>query len=1751
MSTLEQPPHRRLIEAAMPAWLITAPNNLRQHYLASSVVSVRSSAAAAALTGRLQTPAAFCAPLLQAELDRQYPRLKLDVYRHQLVRMVRTREALQTRLMPRQQTLLEAAMQNFSPAEAKANGFERGTVILPTGVFSFEVNDDLSLRYRYPASAVVALEPQMFASLCRTLDLGKRYQQHVAAVLGIGRHKAPGSDISPQKIRATVKYHLRDRLEVDAVTARIKGQVSAGALDLVLQITQPRNLGSRPLWDGEPVDLQAVQLLQTTFGGAVMLLGPIMITRQRPNGVDPGKCLVYLPGDPDAALKEYASRQAFADALREKLRDRAYQGFFARFVEHEDAPAFFERLNNTLAPTPVQLPLHYSRPPVPDPDADIGLRVRAYPVSLTRLMHKMYTVMIQSNAAIAVVPSARQDDLASEQRLAWWESLGLGALSLAAFVVPGVGEMMAVVGAVELVKDLCIGVDDWQHGQTEEAVAHFGGVAQNLAMVAAGFIGGVAVARSPFVEALVPVADVAGRTRLIHPDLSAYASDLSVPEGMQPNELGQYEIDGKPYVVVDERLYQQAYDAASGRWTVAHPRLTDAYRPVLQHNGAGAWQHELELPQGWEGAALLRRFGALTDGLTDSELNQLRASCGVSEDRLRAVHLDRQPMPALLEHALTRYRSQRQVDQLIEQLLSQEPLSTGGDYAMPLLSRLRRWPHDVGMRVELEDGRLVHYRDPSTGDAYVTLKRESGAASHPALAILRQLSPAQRAGLFADNVGSARAAQVTALSEDLAEQAALARDEIATAIAARQAPVLSREAVPLQRDFPGLPTVVANELAAGATTLERERLLGASRVPTRLAEAARWQLRDLRVSQAIEGLIDPQRASPDRDLLAFGLAEHLPGWPTGLRVELQAERLGGQYVTDVGPADAGEVKFVVRSEEGYQSFDAREQALSSQGNLFAALNRALPDSARAALAITGRDGQQLRQALLSAALQDRERAGVLLGQRRVRPWFNTPWRVGEQIGYPLSGRGRATIVQRWRVRTLFPGVSDAEFPALLDWIGRRNADFDLALLGLHQEYQVLERGLREWSLAGTLEQVGPRARLRNQLMHAWRRGTTEVIVDGVDLRELPVLTADFGHIRGMALRNLGLEDDPSTFLRQFPNLTHLSMSGNSLRSVPAAVAQMERLQVLNLQGNRLSITDTMFEPLAPQGTTRPLRELILDQALEVTMVNGEPTSTALTAQALAPLGRLSELRVLNLSNNAITLEDDAFQALGELTSLEVLRLRRTWLNLSVARRTALTRLVNLRTLDLSENLLIEPPDVGAFHQLQVLGVWGTEITEVPPGLGALMLRRPITLQRMNLGENSIVDISSLPYDTMRLFNGHIDLILDGNPLSPASRNTLRRAGITAHLPPVTAPLYTADWLEGAAAGLRERVAADRLNPETQGFYRVMDQMHRTRDYQRSPEDFQARMWAIMEAVVPSTQTPLVDGLGVSDLRQQLFAQASLVEQTCGDGVTTTLDEMETTVLAWQAASLAIDGGQAMLAPLTRLARQLFRQALVDERARAISAARERRYEALMLVEGSLPGLDPLDDISDAVLQQHQPDEVELRLWLRERLEQRLALRRQPSRLYGAVVSDATADRVGTQVLTQDTPERFVDYLAQQPYWENYCQRVYPEPFTELDQQWDDVLNLFTDATEPDGEFELQGERQAAALERLDGFSSSALNVDGPVQWQNSQGQAQHVSLPDGVVLEVYNWMKAAKANERSALLRKLALEQANARKAEV
>src|SRR3546814_4278937 len=102
-------------------------------------------------------------------------------------------------------------------------------------------------------------------------------------------------------------------------------------------------------------------------------------------------------------------------------------------------------------------------------------------------------------------------------------------------------------------------------------------------------------------------------------------------------------------------------DPTTQRYRIRHPsRGPDAYQPGLTDNGSGAWSHELERPRSWEGATLMRRLGHCVKGFSDTELEQIRTASGTGEQVLRRLHVEGEPMPALLADTIKRFDLCRQ-----------------------------------------------------------------------------------------------------------------------------------------------------------------------------------------------------------------------------------------------------------------------------------------------------------------------------------------------------------------------------------------------------------------------------------------------------------------------------------------------------------------------------------------------------------------------------------------------------------------------------------------------------------------------------------------------------------------------------------------------------------------------------------------------------------------------------------------------------------------------------------------------------------------------------------------------------------------------------------------------------------------------------------------------------------------------------------------------------------------------------------
>ena len=556
------------------------------------------------------------------------------------------------------------------------------------------------------------MTPEVFARICRALDLGQQYQDHLYSVF-----EAPdkAAAVGYQMIRA-----YKELLGVHLHSALIKKDISRQAYDMLRAVLDH---APAPGLGGKPVAFSQLQLYGFTLG-EVLLIGPYRSTLPVFESVnthlgldlplmkkpDMEPLLVYIPGAPLHPLKQYPSLEAFQYELGLNLRTEAYQQLFARLVPQGDAQVFLARLNAQL----------FARKPDPgkgqgavyvdEVDLKLGQRyIDIPPASLFSELHRLQLERLKANARVLAVPTADADRQLLQQRLDYYLGLGMDVVNVAAFFIPGAGEVMMAVMALQISMEVYHGIESWSVGDMDGAWSHLEGVAINLAVagITAGIGHGVskvgAGTMSRWAEQLIPIKLRDGQTRLWKPDLVPYQCDRSLIAQIKPDALGQYEVHGRIYVQVGDQVYEQSHDQALNEWRIKHPTDVQAYQPELKHNNAGAWRHSHEQPLQWQRQTLLRRLGHVTEGFDDATLAQIGDISGVTDEVLRKVHMDGLPPPALLLDTLEQYWVERELNghppqinrHQVEQLRAQKQalfkrLNQTGGLESPDVEQLRR-----------------------------------------------------------------------------------------------------------------------------------------------------------------------------------------------------------------------------------------------------------------------------------------------------------------------------------------------------------------------------------------------------------------------------------------------------------------------------------------------------------------------------------------------------------------------------------------------------------------------------------------------------------------------------------------------------------------------------------------------------------------------------------------------------------------------------------------------------------------------------------------------------------------------------------------------------------------------------------------------------------------------------------------------------------------------------------------------------
>lgn len=898
------------------------------------------------------------------------------------------------------------------------------------------------------------------------------------------------------------------------------------------------------------------------------------------------RVIVFIPGDPLAPLRAYPDLRHFANDLGKRLRTAPYQRFFSRFVRRRDSQAFFSAVVEGYAGLSDLA------------NSDLQEHMVDWPAPLFDSLATALIAQIKDDAAQIATPVAQLDRAVQREHDARLASEGWALLNLAGLFVPGVGLALLGVAAWRLLGEVFHGFEAWHDGDRSAALDHLCQVAGDLAVVAATGAG-VAAARAVWTRAAladegVPQTLVNGTVRLCSADLATNTSE-ALPALAIRDRAGLRHLGTRSWVELDQRYYP--VEPHDGGWRLA-PR--DGHAPLLVGNGAGAWRLWSEQPDEWaDELHLFRRLGLTQYALADEDISQILLATGTDADHLRAMHLQRQAADPLLLDCTRRTTLDGRIRTLIRQLRGGEPVTDA-----TVLAHAQALP---------------------------------GAQGLPDQALAERVWDDRRA---------------------LFERLEAATQDSETPPAAL-----------LRRDFPGLPSVVAQGLVDGANVAERQRMEAGGRVPLALAEAARREVRRARVARVYQGFYLDMPQTLDLAQVALRLCEHLPGAVPGQGWGLYEGSLSVAPAWEVAAAPQARRLDLLHAAQGFQLFDGQGNALTqAPGELFATLAVGFTDEQRDALGVAEPLGHNLRVLLGRLAAADRSRVERLLGQAGPVGWFRPPRRLADgRLGYPLNGRGAGRGRPRAlyaMVRAVYPLYEDLEIEHWVRRLRMAGQQVEVQLAHLGRELSALRTTLREWAgFASDAAERSERSDFGEALVRGWQRmgtrifdGSLEVAgyrlsLLGIRLDTLPDLpeSISFAHVRDISFRGMGLRSVSLGFLRAFPGLRVLELSGNRLERLPQGMETLRELAELDLHDNRIALDSTQVLTLErctnlqylnlsqnPLGRTFSLRQLNRLRNLNLRAAQLPSVPSAL-------LGRL-ELVVADLRENRIsTLPERFFQ----------------------------------------------------------------------------------------------------------------------------------------------------------------------------------------------------------------------------------------------------------------------------------------------------------------------------------------------------------------------------------------------------------------------------------------------------------------------------------------------------------------------------
>ena len=1441
------------------------------------------------LLGRLKDAYSFAEPLLKSKLREQY-NIDVDV-KNTYIKLYPPKNTpwyvihVITGHTTRTVSLLDAALHNFACNET----FEKNSA------FIIKTDPARDLFDISPIDKKISVS--QFQTLCRELDIGSQYKAHLETIL---LDKEP---VAETYLRTRVQQSQQAALKAAAHMALMKKDISRSAHTLI-----------REMLDGRPdLKLDDQPMLACDLGMMDLTLTGILIIRPDPGQASRSqKMIAYVPHDPEHPLKEYPSTLEFMKELTRQLRENntllstgiTYRQFFSQFIDHEQRGHFFAGLEQRLTyvkwypkepgdprpswrETPVDNPqLQFSAPPITKP--------------LWTWLYQRQLNKILNDARVIAVSTADAD---SNARWAWWENFkkiasdifNAAVLVLTPFV-PGLGELMLAYTAYQLTTEVVEGVVDLAQEHWAEMAEHVLGVVTDVIQLAA-FGAGSAIGTefrlklSPLVEGMRPVQSFDGNTRLWNPDLKPYEQpDLALPSTSKPAASGLHQHAGKTVLPLDGKHYEVKFDRTSGRHRVQHPSRPQAYSPQLRHNEQGAWVHEGENPQDWEGPTLMRRLGHSVDGYTSAELENLRTISGTPNDSLRRMYVENAMPPPLLADTLTRFKTWEESKNVSQLIRTGQPLDPVSYWFERMVPDMPGWPADKALKVFENADLTGSYRKYGNPRA---LNRQTLDIS---LADMMAGKLPERLVDFLDD-----ADMKTLLGNEYpkGQRAQVLRNQLADIVETRTPDIFNyqyrlkdhngdAQVQLLQRQYPQLPSRVAETLVTRATPAEHKVMREEQRISLRLKDQARESAFEVSAARASEGLYEPALLVPDTERLVLSALKHHTDAFADLRIEVRDHFYDGALRCSAGSDKAQTVRVLVRGEHGrYDVHDGTNHRLQEAGDLYDAILLALPADKRAALGYRTGQGELFKQWVMVMTDTPAERR-TLLARPPIRPVVQ---RETELLlrGKMLSKRAR-TVEEK--IKNLYLHFDDGQVDAFSRSLHAQD-DPHLAIERLEQELTSLKQTLGNWRhryFAGYvhddpsglpssyLEFRGKGGQfIANRLLECFER-KAEVFNErsysleggyALDLsaefrahdlerwwRDLPDLKPYLEQITTLNLDGTRFSEGPSQLLKDFRHIRRFSARNCDLTRLPEGVRDMRLLETLRLSDNRIRLTPDTIEQM---------RDLTRMESLRL---DNNPL------RALPDIARMPRLKVLSLFNTGVD----------------------TW----------------------PKGLFSKPRPRGFFLDLQANPL--SVIPQVAPGSEKAFL-----IARTRVDAKRLSDLNRLTYERYRESTG-LTPVLNYPPSTKASAKALLSRW------PAPDDTYRFDHSPGVGA-YREEAWYDLVaEPGSEGFFKVLTGLTQSADYlQGGParQQLSDRVWRMVDAANLDTS-----------LREELFLMSTNPEG-CEDAGAQLFNNMGVKVLVSEADNFSTSAAE-LERKLVTLAKGAARLERVSDIARDDIKARNAR-----------------------------------------------------------------------------------------------------------------------------------------------------------------------------------------------------------------